>query len=105
MKVTTLTKKQIQRFTDQDLKIRTNVNMLAQRICELKGDLVEAKTFKLELDDIFCELEDRKKDEIMAMQRFDNELPKFTSIFYKKKLKDCSSTSQIKELLQQMSVG
>jgi len=105
MNVKTLTKKQIQRFTDQDLKIRTNVNMLVQRICELSGEFAEAKTFKRELDDIFCELEDRKKDELMAMQRFDNELPTFKSIFYKKKLKDCSSNIQIKELLNQMSVG
>jgi hypothetical protein len=41
----------------------------------------------------------------MAQQRFDRELPKFTSTFYKKKLKECSDAAQVKELLHQMSVG
>ena len=105
MKITPLTTKEIRQFTEKQMKIRINVNMLVQQICRLREETSEEKKFKLENDELFYELECRKKDEIMAQQRFDRELPKFTSTFYKKKLKECSDAAQVKELLHQMSVG
>ena len=105
MKITPLTTKEIRRLTEQEVKMRINVNMLVQQICRLRDENSEAKRFKLENDELFYELECRKKDEIMAQQRFEKELPKFTSTFYKKKLKECSDATQVKELLHQMSVG
>ena len=105
MKITPLTTKEIRQFSEKQVKIRINVNMLVQQICKIRDEHSEAKTFKLENDELLYELECRKKDEIMAQQRFGSELPNFTSTFYNQNLKACSDATQVKDLLHQMSVG
>ena len=53
MKITPLTTKEIRQFTEQEVKIRINVNMLVQQICRLRDETSEEKKFKLENDELF----------------------------------------------------
>ena len=61
MKITPLTTKEIRQFTEKQVKIRINVNMLVQQICRLREETSEEKKFKLENDELFYELECRKR--------------------------------------------
>ena len=48
MKITPLTTKEIRQFTEKQVKIRINVNMLVQQICRLREETSEEKKFNTE---------------------------------------------------------
>ena len=105
MKITPLTTKEIRQFTEKQVKIRINVNMLVQQICGLREETSEEKKFKLRMTSSSTSWSVEKKMKSWRSNVLTGSCQSLHRTFYKKKLKECSDAAQVKELLHQMSVG